>query len=69
MSQRIDPVLQDRLCDERLVRHVADHKLDAFRDGPVEARRQIVQDDDLLMAGIEQRQNHVAADVAGAARH
>ena len=37
-----------------------------FGDRPVEAGREIVEHDDPL-AGVEQRMDHVAADIAGAA--
>ncbi len=50
VGQRIDPVLQDGLRDERLVGHVADDELHAFRHRPVEAGGEIVEDDDLVMA-------------------
>ena len=69
MGQGVDAVLEDRLRHEGLVGHVADDELHALRDRPVETGGQIVQDDDLLMAGVEERQHHVAADVAGTTRH
>ena len=41
----------------------------AIRDRSVEAGGEIVQDDDLLMADVEEHLHHVAADVAGTTRH
>jgi hypothetical protein len=68
MGDRIDPVAQDRLGDEGLVGHVADDEAHLGGQGPVVTGREIVEDHDLLMPGIDQREHHVAADIAGAAR-
>jgi hypothetical protein len=63
MRDRLDAVLADDAADEVLVAHVADDELRLGRQGPVESGRQVVEDDDLL-AGVEESQNHVAADVS-----
>jgi len=52
--------------DERLVGDIAASKDGAFGHGPIESRRQIVDDDD-RPAPVEQGQHRVAADVAGTA--
>ena len=51
---------------QRLIADVADHELGARRHRPVEAGGEIVEHDHAL-AGVDQRVDHVAADVAGAA--
>ena len=52
--------------DQILIADVADDERGTRRDRPAEAGRQVVEDDDLL-AGVEQLEHHVAADVAGSA--
>ncbi len=66
MDDGVDPVLRDRLRDQRLIADIADDKWHARRHRPVEAGREIVEHDHTL-AGVEQRVDHVAADIAGAA--
>ena len=62
------PWLLDEAADQLLVADVADDERGVLRHGPAEAGRQIVEDDDLL-AGVQKLENHMAADIAGAARH
>ncbi len=66
MDDGIDAVFADEARDQRLVAGLADDERHAFGDGPVEARRQIVEHDHAL-AGIDELIDHVAADIAGAA--
>ena len=68
MGDRVDPVLVDQPRDQLRVAEIADDQLDAFGHRPGEAGREIVEHDDLL-AGVEQAEHHVAADIAGAAGH
>lgn len=68
MHDRTDLVVADRRADLRIV---GDVRLDQSRAGidrPVEAGDQIV-DHDHLMPRVEQRQDRMAADIAGAARY
>ena len=65
MNDGIDTVLGDGRGSQRLVAGLAHHQRNAFRHCPVEAGREIVEYHDGF-AGIEQRVNHVAADIAGA---
>ena len=60
------PWLADETGDQRLVAGLADDERHALGNGPVEAGGQIVEHDDAL-AGVDQRMDHVAADIAGAA--
>ena len=57
---------RDQRGHARLIAAVADDERHARRHRPVEAGRQIVEHHHAL-AGIDQRVNHVAADIAGAA--
>ena len=66
MDDRLDAVLLDELGDQRLVAGIADDQRHALGDRPVEAGGQVVEHDDRL-AGLDQRMDHVAADIAGAA--
>ena len=59
-------VVADDLGDESLVAHIANDKRHRFRQCRAKASRQIVDDDDRL-AGIRQRMNQVAADIAAPA--
>ena len=52
---------------ERLIAEVALDSGDVRRDGRAKAGGQIVDHDDAF-ARVEQRQDHVAADIAGSAR-
>ena len=60
------PCSLDELCDQRLIAGLAEDQRHALGDRPVEAGREVVEHDDLL-ARRDQRIDHVAADVAGAA--
>ena len=60
------PCFLDDGRDQRLVAGLADDQRHALGDRPVEAGREIVEHDDAL-ARRDQRIDHVAADVAGAA--
>ncbi len=66
MGDRVDLVLLDQPRDEVGVARVADDEARRLGNGPVEAGREIVENDDLL-PGVEEAERHVAADVAGAA--
>ncbi len=66
MDDRLDAVLPDELCDQRLIAGFAQHERHALGDRPVEPGRQVVEHDGLL-ARRDQRIDHVAADVSGAA--
>ena len=68
MGDGLDAARLHDALDQILVRHVADDQLGRGMDRPAEAVGQIVQHHDLL-AGIDKRQHHVAADIARAARH
>jgi len=68
MHHRVEAVFRHDAVEERLVPDVALHELRLGCYGPPVPGRQIVEDDHIL-AHFRQRQNHVAADVAGAARH
>ena len=68
MRDGVDAVLGEGPLHQRLVAEIALHQGGGLRHGGAKAGRQVVDDDDGL-ARIEQRQHHVAADVAGAARH
>src|SRR6202043_237047 len=67
MDDGVDAVLADQPPHQRLVAGLADDQRHALGDRPVEARRQIVEHDHAL-AGIGELVDHVAADIAGAAR-
>ena len=69
MHDRVDLVLArrgGRRAPDRPCRPDDEHGL--RRNGPAKPGRKVVENDDLL-AGIMQLQDHVAADIAGAARH
>ena len=66
MNDGLDRVLLDDGRYHILVPDVADDKGHARGNRPIETGRKIVQHDDGF-AGVHQRMNHVAADIAGAA--
>ncbi len=66
MDDRVNAVPGDELCDERLIAGVAVDENRSRGDRPVESGREIVEHDHAL-AGVDERMNHVASDVAGAA--
>ena len=66
MDDRLDAVLLDQRRHQRLVAGLALDERHALGDRPVEAGGQVVEHDDAL-ARRDQRVDHVAADVAGAA--
>ena len=68
MDDGVDAVLAHDRAHEILIPHVADDERRLSRHRPPEPRRQVVEDDDLL-AGLDELENHVAADVAGPARN
>ena len=68
MGDRIDRMLLDQAGDQIGVADVADGELCARRNGPGKAGREIVDNHDRL-AGVDEPQPHVAADIAGAASH
>ena len=63
----VDAVVADDARHQRLVAGFADDQRHAGGDGPVEAGGEVVEHDDSL-AGVDQLMNHVAADIATAAR-
>jgi hypothetical protein len=66
MDDGVDFVLRDQSRHEGLVAGLPDDELHALRHRPVEAGREVVEDDDAL-AGIDECIDHVTADIAGAA--
>src|SRR5262245_36078745 len=66
MDNGIDPALRDQCGHARLVTDVADDERRALRYCPIETGREVVEHHDAL-AGIDERMNHVASDIAGAA--
>jgi len=66
MDDSLDLMLGDQGGDERLVASVTDNKRGALRYRPIETGCKIVEHHDAL-AGIKERVNHVASDIAGAA--
>src|SRR6202040_1683463 len=67
MDDGVDAMLADQPRHQRLIAGLADDQRPPLGDRPVEARRQIVEHDHAL-AGIGELVDHVAADIAGAAR-
>jgi hypothetical protein len=59
-------VLHDQRSHARLISDVTDDERGALRDRPIETGREVVEHNDAL-AGIDERMNHVASDIAGAA--
>ena len=68
MEDGVDLVAEQEASDEIVVADIAFDELGLAGNGPAKARRQIVENDDLL-AGIEQLEHHVAADIASPAGH
>ena len=68
MDDGVDPVLREQRRNAGLIAGVADDERHVRRHRPVEAGREIVEHHHAL-AGIGQRVNHVASDIAGAAGH
>src|SRR5262249_28764659 len=66
MDNGVDPVLRDQRSHTRLVTDVADHERRALRYCPIETCREVVEHHDAL-AGVDERMNHMASDIAGAA--
>ena len=66
MGDRVNRMLLDQSGDQVRVARVADDELCAFGHGPGEAGGEVVENHDRF-ARIQQRQGHVAADIAGAA--
>jgi hypothetical protein len=67
MRNSLDPVLFDQPGQQILVAHVADGERHAFGYGPAEPGREVIEHDHAL-AGIDELEHHVAADVTGSAR-
>ncbi len=63
MDYGVDGIGQYQPEHEVMVAGIARYKLDVLRHRPPESGRQIVENDDVL-AGIAQREHHMAADVA-----
>src|SRR5262249_62013047 len=66
MDNGVDLVLRDQRGHARLISDVADDKRRALRYRPIKTGREVVEQHDAL-AGIDERMNHVAFDIAGAA--
>ena len=66
MNDRFDAVLANEARDQRLVAGIADNQRCALGHGPLEPGGEIVEHHDAL-AGIEEFEHHVAADIAGSA--
>jgi hypothetical protein len=66
MDNGVDLVLRDQRGHARLISDVADDERRALRYRPIETGRVVVEHHDAL-AGIDERMNHVASDIAGAA--
>ncbi len=66
MDDGVDAMASTAAGDQRLVADVALDETRPVRHRPAEPGRQIVEHHDLL-AGVEQLEHHVAADIAGAA--
>jgi hypothetical protein len=66
MDNGVDPVLRDQRGQARLVSDVAGDERRALRYCPIETSREVVEHHDAL-AGVDERMNHVASDIAGAA--
>jgi hypothetical protein len=67
MDDGVDPVLSDQFGDARLISSVANQERRARRHRPIEAGREIVEHHHPL-ASVDERMDHVAADIAGTAR-
>jgi hypothetical protein len=68
MHDGVDSMGFEGLENQLVIAHVADHEGHAIRHRPAQSRRQIVEHHGPL-AGIQQSQNHVAADIAGSSSH
>ncbi len=68
MGDRVDALLADQARHQRRIAEIADHQLGRRLNRPGEAGREIVEHDHFL-AGVDQAERHVAADVACSARH
>ncbi len=66
MDNGLDALLPQEAAEQLGIADVADDELGRLGDGPLEAGGQIVEHDDRL-AGINQLQHHMAADIAGSA--
>ena len=63
MNDRVDGFVAQQPPDKFLIAAVADHERHAGRNRPVVAGRQIVEHDHAL-AGVDEFEHHVAADIA-----
>ena len=68
MDDGVDAVLAHDRAHEILIPHVADDERRLGRHHPPKASRQIVENHNLF-AGLDELENHMAADVAGPARN
>ena len=66
MDDGVDPMLGHQCAHEPLITDVPDDQGRVPRHGPIETGGEIVKHHDPL-AGIEQRVNHMASDIPGAA--
>lgn len=66
MDDSVDPMLRDQCCYARLVPRLADDKRHILRHSPLETGRQIVEHHHAF-AGIDERVDHMASDIAGTA--
>ncbi len=68
MDNRRDAMVADELGDERAVAGVSDDERRVRRYRPFKSGRKVVEDNHAL-AHVEERVDHMAADVTGAPRH
>ena len=66
MDNGVDSVLRDQRGHARSISDVTDDERGALRYRPIETGREVVEHHDAL-AGIDERMDHVASDIAGAA--
>ena len=66
MDDAVDAMRGDDIGDQALVGGIADEQRDTFRDEGRKTGREIVNDDDAF-AGIDQRVNRMASNIAGTA--
>ncbi len=66
MQDGVDLVTKQQAPDDIMVAGIALDEFRLSRNGPSEPRRQIVENENVL-AGVEQLEHHMAADIAGPA--
>src|SRR5690349_22307393 len=66
MNYRFNTVVPDQSRNHSLIAGTADDNFNSFRDRPSKTGGKIIEHDDLI-TGIEQLEDHMAADISGAA--